>query len=483
MKQYLKLILLIEVFSLFYLTETNAQNVISLQDRRELFVDYFLIDHLINAELKMQKPQDQGVAFYFDRPWEGQFSGVFTIIKDGNLLRAYYRGLPDVSKDHEVIGEVVTCYAESDDGIHWRKPNLGIYEIRGTRENNVILTNDVICPFLDTNPEAKTDQRYKAIGGGEQGGLVAYISPDGIHWKKLQEKPIFTEGIFDSQNVAFWSEAEQKYLCYFRTWTGGKIRKGFRSVGRTTSDDFIHWSAPEEMTYGDTPYEHIYTQQTSPYFRAPHIYVAIGARFIRGLQVLTDEQAKELKVHPKYYDDASDAIFMTSRGGNQYDRTFMESFIRPGTDPGNWVSRTNYPALNVVQTGPEEMSVYVKVHYAQPTAYLKRYSLRIDGFSSLSAGYEGGEALTKPFTFEGEELELNFSTSAAGKIIIEIQDEDGKPVPGFTMAEAQEIIGDETKRIVSWNGMTEVSRLASKPIRLKIFLKDADIFSLKFNKK
>ena len=101
------------------------------------------------------------------------------------------------------------------------------------------------------------------------------------------------------------------------------------------------------------PPEHLYTHQTSPYFRAPHIYVAIGARFMPRRQILTDEQAKELNVDPDYFKDCSDAIFMTTRGGDVYDRTFMEAFIRPGIGFDNWVSRSNYPALNVVQTGSE----------------------------------------------------------------------------------------------------------------------------------
>jgi len=312
--------------------------------------------------------------------------------------------------------------------------------------------------------------------------LIAFVSPDGIHWEKLQEEPVFSEGVFDSQNVAFWSESEQKYVCYFRTWSGGGF-DGFRSVSRTTSDDFIHWSAPEEMTFGDTPHEHLYTQQTSPYYRAPHIYVAIGARFMPGRQVLTNEQAEALNVNPKYFKDCSDAFFMTSRGGNNYDRTFMESFIRPGIGLENWVSRSNYPALNVVQTGPTEMSVYVNENYAQPSAHLKRYSLRIDGFASLAAGYDGGEILTKPFIFEGGELEINYSTSAAGAIRMEIQDEDRNPIPGYTIEDCQEIIGNEISRIVSWGGKTDVNNLLGKPVRLRIFLKDADLYSFKFNKK
>ncbi len=115
---------------------------------------------------------------------------------------------------------------------------------------------------------------------------------------------VIMKGAFDSQNVSFWSETEKLYVSYFRIFT----EKRFRSVSRATSKDFIHWSEPVEMNYGDTPPEHLYTQQTSPYFRAPHIYVAIGARFLPKRQVLTDEQAAKLNVNPGYFKDLSDAF-------------------------------------------------------------------------------------------------------------------------------------------------------------------------------
>ena len=474
--------LIVLIFSGTCFFPVNAREPIQIKDRRELFVDTFLIDQLHNASLQMHHPINEGPVFKFDKPWEGNFSAYCTILKDSDLFRAYYRGMREAGNDGK--DAEVTCYAESRDGIHWEKPNLHIYEVKGTMENNVILAHAApvthnFCPFIDANPNAKPEQKYKALGGTKESGLIAFVSSDGIHWKKLQEKPVFTKGVFDSQNVAFWSASEQKYVCYFRTWTGEGYH-GFRSVGRTTSDDFINWSEPQDMTFGNTPLEHLYTQQTSPYFRAPQIYVAIGARFMPNRQVLTEAQARALDVNPDYFKDCSDAFFMTSRGGNKYDRTFMESFIRPGIGLQNWVSRSNYPALNVVQTSPAEMSVYVNENYAQPTAYLNRYSLRIDGFASLAAGYYGGEMVTKPLLFEGDELEINYSTSAAGGIKIEIQDEAGNPVPGFTKEDCQEIIGNQISRIVSWKGKTDVGSLAGKPVRLHIFLKDADLYSFKF---
>jgi hypothetical protein len=171
---------------------------------------------------------------------------------------------------------------------------------------------------------------------------------------------------------------------------------------------------------------------------------------------------------------------MTTRGGNVYDRTFMEAFIRPGIGMKNWVSRSNYPALNVVQTSPEEMSLYVNQDYAQPTAHLHRYSMRMDGFTSLSAPYNGGEMITRQFTFSGHELEINYSTSAAGEIRFELQDENGVPVTGFTLSDSQKIIGNEVSRVVRWKDGADLGSLITKTVRLRVQMKDADLYSIRF---
>ncbi len=459
---------------------------LKIGDNRELFVDRYLIDKLNNITQELHAPVNEGTVLKFDNPWEGNFSGYSTIIKDGNRFRLYYRGIREAGKDGN--DNEVTCYAESSDGSHWTKPDLGIYTIDGTRNNNVILAHAApathnFTPFLDVNPNAKAGERFKAVGGTDKTGLFAFVSADGIHWKKIGDSAVFKTGVFDSQNVAFWSESEQQYVCYFRTWSDGGFTqyKGFRSVSRTTSKDFIHWANPVKMTFGDTPLEHLYTNQTSPYFRAPHIYLSVCARFMPKRQVLTEEQAKALNVNPDYFKDCSDAVFMSTRGGAVYDRTFMQSFIRPEIGFENWVSRSNYPVLNVVQTSPTEISVYVNESYAQPTAHIKRYALRLDGFASLQAGFKEGDIITKPFVFKGKELEINYATSAAGFVRVEILDAKGKSIPGYTFNDCREIIGNEIKRIVSWNGKEDVCALEGKPVRLKIYMKDADLYALKFN--
>jgi hypothetical protein len=469
-------------------TAAGDDNVIDIGDRLELFVDNFLIEKLDGVRLVLNRPRDEGVALRFDEPWEGAFCGYCTVIKDGDLFRLYYRGSSKVGSDGNP-GEV-TCYAESKDGIEWTKPDLKIFDVEGQASNSIVLEGMAplshnFCPLLDTRPGVPAEQRFKALGGTMNSGLVALVSADGIHWKKLREEAVIpTEMVpykymFDSQNLAFWSVNENQYVCYFRVF-----EDGIRRICRTTSDDFLHWSAPELMEYrhagGEAPIEHLYTNQTHPYFRAPHLYVAIAARFMPGRQVLSDAQARAINVSPKYFKDTSDAIFMTSRGGHFYDRTFLDGFVRPGIGAQNWVSRTNYPALNVVQTSPTEMSVYLNQDYAQPTAHLRRYSLRLDGFASAQASYAGGELITKPLTFQGQELAINFGTSAAGGITVEIQDPAGNPIPGFSLDDAQQQIGNEIRRVVTWKQGSDVSSLAGKPVRLRFVIKDADLYAFQF---
>jgi len=158
----------------------------------------------------------------------------------------------------------------------------------------------------------------------------------------------------------------------------------------------------------------------------------------------------------------------------------MEGFLAPGIGLENWVSRTNYPARNVVPTGPNEMSLYANQNYGQPTSHVRRYSLRWDGFAAVVAPYTGGEMLTKPLVFRGKELMLNFSTSAAGGIRIEVQNAAGKALPGLALADAIEIIGNEIEHVVLWPRGSDLATLAGKPIRLRFVMHDARLYAMQF---
>ena len=450
--------------------------------RRELFVDRYLVDRMEGCELRLQKPVERGVALVFDKPWEGAFSGYVTVIQDGDAMRMYYRGLPVPGQDGST--NEVTCYAESRDGVTWTKPSLGLFEVMGTRSNNVVLAGQApfshnFSPFLDTRAGVAPGERYKALAGTVETGLHGFVSADGLRWRRMEGGPLLKEGAFDSQNVGCWSESEGCYVVYLRSWTGGGFA-GFRSISRATSADFRAWSKPEPMTFGDAPPEHLYTSQTQPYPRAPGLMVATPMRFVPGRRVLSGEQEKVLGVSKGYASDAAEAVLMTSRGGTRYQRTFLEGFIRPGMDAGNWASRAGLTALGIIQTGPGEMSVYKQAHYAQASCHLVRHALRLDGLASVHASFRGGEMVTHPLRFRGSRLRLNLSTGAAGSVWVEVQDAGGTPLPGLGLADCREIAGDELAREVKWGDAAALLRQEGQPVRLRFVLRDADVYALQF---
>jgi hypothetical protein len=203
------------------------------------------------------------------------------------------------------------------------------------------------------------------------------------------------------------------------------------------------------------PGEHLYTSVTQPYFRAPHIYIALPTRFQARAGAITD------------------IVFMAARpGSSRYHRHFREAFIRPGLGERGWGNRANYITLNVVQTSPTHMSMFMYggAHYV----------LRLDGFISVHAGYEQGEFITKPLRFAGNQLELNYSTSGAGRIRVEIQDDQNNAIPGYTLEDSGVIYGDDISRIVTWNDSSDVSELVGKTVCLRFVMNEADVFSLRF---
>ena len=124
--------------------------------------------------------------------------------------------------------------------------------------------------------------------------------------------------------------------------------------------------------------------------------------------------------------------------------------------------------------------MYCQEHGRLPTAHLRRYTLRTDGFVSVQAGFEGGEFLTQPLVFEGGELEMNYSTSAVGSVQVEIQDAEGRAIPGYGLDECPEKFGDEIEGTMGWNAGSGVGNLAGRPVRLRFALKDADMYAFRF---
>ena len=188
-----------------------ATDPIAIGSRRELFVDDALVEELAGkAALRLHPPTPQNVALTTDEPWEGNGTNYVTVFQDGAKFRMYYRGSHYSyldGKDRPNTRDLY-CYAESSDGIHWTKRELGLFAWNDSKQNNIVWDGvgaHGFAPFRDTNPNCPPEAAYKALGvGGSQHGLYAFQSPDGLHWTLIKPEPIITLGAFDSLNVAFW---------------------------------------------------------------------------------------------------------------------------------------------------------------------------------------------------------------------------------------------------------------------------------------
>ncbi len=430
---------------------------VDIGSKRQLFVDDWLIADSSGTSLVLHSPRDAEVALRIDDPWEDRTAGYYTVFKDGDLYRMYYRCHND--------SDETTCYAQSGDGIRWEKPSLGLFAHEGSKANNIVWSGPEshnFAAFVDTNPDRRPGEEYKALGGQPP---IALVSPDGVNWRKLREEPVLTWGAFDSQNVAFWDEERGYYSAYFRIFS-----RSVRAIARSTSVNFTEWSSGVPIDLGDSPTEHLYTNATTPYFRAPHILLAFPMRFSPKRQRVAD--------HP--YPGVSDSVFMSSRDGMTFDRRFLQSFVAPGRELQNWTERSNVVAWGVVPTGDDEMSVYYSRHYRHPTSHLRRGVLRTDGFVSLNGPPSGGEAVTRPILFSGNTLEINYRTSAVGSVRVEVQDAAGLPIRGFSLGASDELFGDDIDRTVTWRRSSDVGALAGQPVRLRLVLKDAEIYSFRF---
>jgi hypothetical protein len=465
---------------------TLAAAPLDLGGRLEPLVDDFLIERLSGASLKLNSPIPREVAIVHDEPWEGNVSAYHTVFQDGDLYRMYYRGAHGNAAKNEYSPEA-TCYAESKDGVRWSKPKLGLFEFRGSKANNIVWLGpgtQSFAPFRDPSPGCPADERYKAVGPTEDSGkLLAFKSADGIHWSRLRAEPIIGRGTFDSLNTVFWDGAARRYVLFERHW-----RDSRRGIATATSSDFLHWTEPVYLEYPGAADEELYTNGIVPYERAQHILLGFPLRYVAGRNMTAVQgfPAKWRQAAPGADNAVSDALFMTSRDGVHFHR-WGEALIRPGLQADRWLTRNNCVARGIVHTrsefpeAPPELSLYSTEGVWRPdSSRLRRFTVRMDGFVSVHADSSGGQMLTRLLTFAGESLAINFSTSAAGSVRVEIQSPDGTPIPGFAVEDCPEMFGDQIAQTVSWKPGRDLSKLAGRPVRLRFVLRDADLYAIQF---
>ncbi len=161
--------------------QKRSEEPLEIGSRLELFVDDYLVESMEGVRLKLHEPRSAGRVLTFDKPWEGVTSNYISVFKDDDRYRMYYRGSSHagytvaslLDPGERVIPEhdQLVCYAESQDGIHWKRPSLGLFEFGGSKENNIVWTghdgkgSHCFMAFRDDNPKATSDKPLARISG------------------------------------------------------------------------------------------------------------------------------------------------------------------------------------------------------------------------------------------------------------------------------------------------------------------------------
>lgn len=495
-----------------------------LCDSWQLLADRSLVERFSGAaSLRLHHPVPRELIPIADG---GETYRYMTVFEENGLFRMYYGLIRIAGK--RINGPERICYAESTDGKTWTKPALDLIADPGNRHRNIVWMEDGdtrlgvggFSPFRDDNPLCPPDQRYKAIA--EAGplakkafgcnGLVALASPDGLRWRLLEKRLIVSGGPgfsgYDSQNVAFWDSPRNEYRLYHRAVFREGPLNVFRDVLTATSADFLHWSPRQRLSYPGAIPEQLYTNNIRPYFRAPHLFLGFPARYVErswgdAIAALPETERRKERIRingaePGVHDPTggggqrvgtslTDTLFMISRDGLHFDR-WDEAFIRPGLRThNNWFYADNFQNWGLIQTAgsledsPPELSFYLTEGSRRHDSNLcRRYTLRMDGFASASAGRAGGELLTIPLPCSGDELLFNFSASAAGSVRVELQDAQGWPIPGFEAEHCVELLGDDLARPVCWEGSPDLAPFVGQLVKIRVLLNDVDLFSFRF---
>ena len=504
------------------MAKRNGTEVRNIGGRRELFIDDYLIDDLGGAEFRLHHPVRQEVVLRVDAPWENSNSSSYHSVvqmPDGRC-RFYYSGgmrsvaLCDPPSDAVVFGKGwILCLAESDDGIHWSRPAVNLYP----EGPNVILDADATEKFagnrvmpataavtLNADPAAPPERRWlmlcAAEGSKQPHRLYLYGSADGVRFAPVAEvpAPLPVSGNSDSQNTVFYDAVAGCYRIYHRIVDHPESKECRRFIAGTSTTDFIHFTADRLLEYDDGFDFQLYTNQISPYPRAPHLLMGFPMRYIDNGRVWdmsilnrpnVEERASWCHRYLRHGTTSTDSLFMVSRDGVHFTR-YPEAFVRPGPETTNaWAYGDAELAYGWVVTpstlghgAPDELSFYVNSGYrTSGCVEIRRCTLRLDGFVSLHAGAETARIVTRPLIFEGGNLMINVSTSAWGRFAVGILDEAGSPIPGYELENCYGGSADSVDLTVRWRKAGgDLRPLAGRPVRLAVTLLDGDLYALRF---
>ena len=514
----------------------QAGEVITFQPgRKQLFLDDHIIEETSSLKRTMHQPRKRGPVLKADIPSDGEYIASVSApmwIAEKGVYRFVYEARLEDGRNNRY------AWAESADGVHWTKPPLGLVESQGSKRNNLFPTPEglrlwhVVYDPDDSNPR----RRYKGFLGAR--GRRPVVSADGLDWEVI-DAPTLPSGdagtltydrvnkqflgmlkfggrhgrsynITTSKDFVHWSEPR----LFFETdeldqkLAVETIRRRLADPGLAKPlfvdpDPSIGWRPPagrkltptwraECYNIGVFPYEGVYmawlmifhpTGQRLPEWRNADGFHLIQLAMTRDLHEWTRLGDRQPFIGPSRLDD---------RLAGNYDRLQLMVMNRP-VEMGDelWFYYTGMkrrvPQHSRYSDGsprdPATLSPTERADWIDDThSAICLAVLRRDGFVSLDAGGTGGYLLTKPLRIdpagvEGQRLYLNLDAGRGGKAEGEVLDATGKPLPGFSRARAEPVIGDAVRLPVQWAAGTELGGLANQTVRLRIHLTDAELYA------
>lgn len=452
---------------------------VDIGNRKQIFADDFIIAERHNLERTMGQPKKYpGNPIMAPRyPWEGGYLSPDQVLFDDGIFKMWYRGLDFTAKEVHRPN-----YAISADGVHFEAQILGLVEFENSKENSILpgRCGPVIRDDYDVLPE----RRYKRVGTQKGPDVAIWFSPDGIHWRDCGNNPVLTS-TGDTHTLLGWDELQEKYVGYFRP--SGLPRR----IGRSTSEDFVHWTEIETVI-------------------APDVHDAVGTQFYK-MRPFFDQEAKAYfgllhvlhldavekdfrQPDPEGWEQTVDVQLVFSWDGINFMRMGNRQPFLPLGLYESWDDMQIWTGMPILVK--EEIRIYysgVNVRHQFPELNLSGQrkdgrwrggqigltTLRVDGWVSLNANREEGMLLTKPFIFTGKRLMVNADASA-GDLRVAVLDESQNPVLKRTVEASQPITSDATMHTVTWAGEDDLSEFQGKPVRLRFHLRNCHLFSFQF---
>lgn len=460
---------------------------------RQLFIDDLFFETLKNVKLQINPAFKTGEKnLVRDKIWESATPNWFSVAEYEGKYHMWYDAY-DID-GWPTADDTSFCYATSTDGIHWTKPNLGIFEYKGSKDNNILFR--MIGPkdchsrvhgtgvFIDrTAPPA---QRFKAVSQGmyfaepfhkigfgsgkSHYNIAGMYSADGLHWTRFDKS--ICHIMADSQYSCFWDASLGKYVLY------GRVGGRGRSIGRAESKDFRTFETLKLVIQSDDndpqPCD-LYNPAALKYAYAANAYFMFTSLFQHESQTL-------------------DIRLAVSRDGIHWIRHDRTTPFVPLGKKGEYDSGSLYMGQGILRVGNELWQYYGGSPLTHASGGLEhlikegngrtysRIVSRLDGYVSVEAGSEGGYFETPALMYEGNILKLNVKVAKGGSVKVALLDEKGIPVKWRSIKDSLPITGDHIDTIVQWNTDGDVSSRAGKPTRLRFEMKNASLFAFQFDK-